>query len=116
MCLLGSKSEEGGCFGSGDVLEVGWSIGPGTNPQGESGLLMEVSSAVYNAQGRRDRAKGRIGGVSIERDCLTVLFVLLRPPADANGSDGCREGVGDVGDRDFVVLEECEIGLYEGFW
>ncbi len=87
-----------------------------TNPQGESGLLMEVSSAAYYAQGRHDRAKGRIGGVSIERDCLTVLFVLLCPPADANGSDGCRKGGGDVRDGDFAVLKEGEIGFYEGLW
>ncbi len=67
-------------------------------------------------QGRGNRAKGRIGGVAIERDCLTVLFVLLRPPADANRSDGCREGGGDVGDGDFTVLEESEIGFDEGLW
>ncbi len=52
---------------------------------------MEVSGAAYDTQGCGDGAEGRIGGVAIERDCLTVLFVLLRPPADANRSDGCRE-------------------------
>ncbi len=72
--------------------------------------------AANNAQGCGDRAEERIGGVVIERDCLTVLFILLRPPADANRSDGCREGVGDVGDGDFAVLEEFEIVLYEGLW
>ncbi len=88
MCFLSSKSKESGCFGSGDVLEVGRSIGPGTNPQGESRLLVKGSGAADNTQGRRDRAKGWVDGVAIERDSLTVLFVLLRPPADANGSDG----------------------------
>ncbi len=77
---------------------------------------MEVLGAVNNTQGCGDRAEGRIGGIAIERDCLTVLFILLRPPADANRSDGCREGVRDVGDGDFAVLEKCEIRLYEGFW
>ncbi len=77
---------------------------------------MEVSGAAYNTQGCGNRAEERIGGIAIERDCLTILFILLRPPADANGSDGCREGVGDVGDRDFTVLEDFEIGIYEGLW
>ncbi len=79
-------------------------------------MRVEVSGVAYDTQGCGDRAEGRIGGIAIERDSLTVLFVLLRPPADANRSDGCREGVGYVGDGDFAVLEECEIGLYEGFW
>ncbi len=106
VCLLCSKAEEGSFFGSGDVLEMGRSVGYITNPQRESGLPVQVLDATNNAQGCGDRAEGRVGGVAIERDSLTVLFVLLHPPADANGSDGWREGVGYVGDGDFAVLEE----------
>ncbi len=40
VCLLGRKAGEGGCFRSGDVLEVGRLVGHGTNPQGESRLLV----------------------------------------------------------------------------
>ncbi len=79
-------------------------------------MLVEMTGAVNNVQGCGNRAEGRIGGIAIEKDCLTILFVLLHPPADANGSDGCREGAADVGDGDFSVLEEFEIVRDEGFW
>ncbi len=72
--------------------------------------------AANDAQDRFDGAEGRRGGLAIKRDCLIILFVLLRSPADVNGSDGCRERVGDVGDGDFSVLKEGEVGLYEGLW
>ncbi len=68
-----------------------------------------------NAQGHNNGAEGGIGGVMRERDCLNILFVLLRPPADADRSDGCRGRAGDVGDRDFTLPEEFEIVRNESF-
>ncbi len=115
VSLLGGKSEEGGCFSGGDVLEVGQLFGYGTNPQGESRLLVEAEGMTNDAQGCSDGAEGWIGGIVRERDSLTILFVLLRPPADANRSDGCGERVGDIWNGDVTIPEEFEIIRDEGF-
>ncbi len=76
---------------------------------------MEVSGAANDAQGCSDGEECRIGGIAIEGDSLTILFVLLRPPADANESDVCGERVRDVGHQDFSILVEGEIVRNEGF-
>ncbi len=48
---------------------------------------MQEEGAANNAQGRGDGAEVGVGGATKEGDFLTILFVLLCPPADADRGD-----------------------------
>ncbi len=71
--------------------------------------------AANNAQSCGNGAEGRIGGVTRERDCLTILFVLLCPPADADRGDVGQLRVGDVVGGYFALEEELKVLHNEGF-
>ncbi len=69
-----------------------------------------------NAQCRGDRAEVWVGGVAEKRDFLTVLFVLLRPPANAYRGDVGRGGIGDVLCGGFFIEEELAVLHNDSNW
>ncbi len=116
MGMARSKAEEVGCFGQGDILELGWVIQYGTNPQRESRFLVQEEGKADNAQRRGDRSKVGVVDVAKDRNFLTVLFVLLCPPANVDAGDVGQLHVGDVVDGDFSIEEELKVLRNECFW
>ena len=64
-------------------------------------------------QGSGDGAKLGGCGVTKERNSLTILIVFLSPPANADGRNGRRGGIGDVEDLFIVIAEEDKVVLGE---
>ncbi len=54
--MTSSLAEEFNRFGRSDVLELGWMIENGMNPQRESSFLVQVEGMVNNAQRHGNRA------------------------------------------------------------
>ncbi len=113
--VTSGKAEEVSCFGCGDVLELGQMIENGTNPQRESQLLVQVEGTANNAQHRGNRAEVRVVDIAKERNFLTVLFVFLCPPTNADGGEGGQGCIGDVMDGDFSIEEELKVLHDESF-
>ncbi len=59
-------------------------IGNRTNHQRESRLFVQEEGMANYAQRHSDMAEVGVVGIVKKRDFLTVLFVLLRPPANAD--------------------------------
>ncbi len=87
----------------------------GTNPQRESQLLMQVEGTASDMQHSSNRAEVRVVGVAKERNFLTILFILLHPPTNADGGDGGQGRIGDIVDWDFSIKEELKVLHNESF-
>ncbi len=79
------QAEEVSHFSCSDVLESGRMVWYWANPQGESRLLVQEEGSSGYVQHGNYGAEIGVVGVTKERDFLTVLFVFLHPPANADG-------------------------------
>ncbi len=115
MGTTSGQLEEVGCIGHGDVLGSCQTIRNGADPQREAWILIQDKGAANDAQGRGHGAEVKVGGVTKEGDSLTIFFVLLCPPADADSGDVGLLRVGDVVDGYFALEEELKVLRNEGF-